>query len=467
MRNFIKHAQWGTLGAVALLPALLNGCDLKEKLLSPQQPGVIGPTSVTTPTGAEALRVGALGSFKAWVAGGGVNFANLPMMSDLATDVWASGDTQSQHNETDQRTMQTSNGVLASAYSSVQQARGFAMTAIQALRQYVTPPPAAEIGELYFALGFAELQMSEDFCNGVPFGSMVGGVPTYTQPITNADGFKLATARFDTALALVTGTDAASTAIHRVNEIAKARAQIALGNYAAAAALVADVPTNFQYLLTFSLTTTSSELYLLNFNPASRFVVGDSFAIVNGASSVIRNALPFASANDPRVPVTGATNNTARKGFDGSTPWVGQLLYGQTDPFPVLTGVDARLIEAEAKLNTGDFAGMFATLNALRASAQTIGNKTIAVMPPLTAAPTTKDAALTLLFREKAFWQFGRGFRMGDLRRLIRQYGRTQDQVFPVGTWFKGGSFGTDVNLPMVDSELTNPNFHGCLDRSA
>ena len=36
------------------------------------------------PTGAEALRVGALGAFKGWVAGGGVNFANLPMMSDLA-----------------------------------------------------------------------------------------------------------------------------------------------------------------------------------------------------------------------------------------------------------------------------------------------------------------------------------------------------------------------------------------------
>jgi hypothetical protein len=449
-----------------LLPTLLNGCDLKQSLLSPQQPGVIGPTSVTTPTGAEALRIGALGSFKAWVAGGGVNFANLPMMSDLATDVWASGDTQSQHNETDQRTVQTSNGVVSSAYTAVQQARGFALTAIDALRQYVTPPPTAKIGELYFALGFAELQMSEDLCNGVPFGSMVGGVPTYTQPLSNADGFRLASARFDTALALVTGADASSIAITRVNKIAKARAQIDLGNYAAAAALVADVPTNYQYLLTFSLTTTSAELYLLNGTQPSRFVVGDSFALVNGAPTVIRNALPFASANDPRVPVTGSTTNT-RKAFDGSTPWVGQLLVGQTDPFPVLTGIDARLIEAEARINSGDLAGMFATLNALRTSPQTIGSKTIPAMPALATAPTTKDAALTLFFREKAFWQFGRGFRMGDLRRLIRQYGRTQDQVFPVGPWFKGGTYGTDVNLPTPDTELTNPNFKGCLDRNA
>jgi hypothetical protein len=466
MMKFINRARWVALGAAALLPALATGCGLKQDLLSPQQPGVIGPTSVTTPTGAEALRVGALGAFKAWFAGGGVNFANLPMLSDLLTDEWASGDTQSQHNEVDDRTVQTSNGVLASGYSAAQQARGFALTAIQALRQFEVPPPSTEIGELYFAMGLAELQMSEDLCNGVPFGAMVNGVPTYTVPITNAAGFTLASARFDSAVKMVTGTDAASIAIHRVNEIAEARAQIDLGNFAAAEALVADVPTNFQYLMTFSLTTTSSELYLLNFIQPSRFVVGDSFSIVNGAPTLIKNALPFASANDPRVPVNGSTSNT-KKAFDGSTPWVGQLLYGQTDPFPVLTGIDARLIVAEAQINAGDFAGMFATLNALRASPQTIGNKTIPVMPALTTVPTTKDAAATLFFREKAFWQFGRGFRLGDLRRLIRQYGRTQDIVFPVGTWFKGGTYGTDVNLPTPDGELTNPNFHGCIDRNA
>src|ERR1019366_1290127 len=257
-------ARWTAVGSVALVSVLLNACDLRQNLMSLEQPGVIGPASVATPTGAEALRIGALSSFKAWFAGGGVNFANLPMLGDLLTDVWGSGDTQSQHNEIDDRTVQTSNGVLSSAYQAAQQARGIALTAIQALTQYETPLPAAEIGELYMTMGLAELQMSEDLCNGIPFGSMVNGVPMYTQPITNAAGFTLASARFDTALAMVTGTDAASIAIHRVNEIAKARAQIDLGNYAAAAALVADVPTNYQYLLTFSLTTTSSELYLLN-----------------------------------------------------------------------------------------------------------------------------------------------------------------------------------------------------------
>jgi hypothetical protein len=62
---------------------------------------------------------------------------------------------------------------------------------------------------------------------------------------------------------------------------------------------------------------------------------------------------------------------------------------------------------------------------------------------------------------------FGRGQRLSDLRRLIRQYGRTQDQVFPTGAFHKGGNFGADVKLPVPDAELTNPNFKGCLDRKA
>src|SRR6185503_9120638 len=83
------------------------------------------------------------------------------------------------------------------------------------------------------------------------------------------------------------------------------------------------------------------------------------------------------------------------------------------------------------------------------------------------ATPATKDAAITLLFREKAFWTFGRGQRLPDLRRLVRQYGRTDDQVFPTGTYFKGGKYGTDENFPVPSSEQVNPLFTGCLDRKA
>jgi len=88
-------------------------------------------------------------------------------------------------------------------------------------------------------------------------------------------------------------------------------------------------------------------------------------------------------------------------------------------------------------------------------------------MPALTANPTTQSAAADVLFREKALWQFGRGIRMDDLRRLVRQYNRAQENVFPNGNFFKTGKYGTEVAFPVPDAERTNPNFHGCIDRKA
>jgi starch-binding outer membrane protein, SusD/RagB family len=82
--------------------------------------------------------------------------------------------------------------------------------------------------------------------------------------------------------------------------------------------------------------------------------------------------------------------------------------------------------------------------------------------------PGTADAQVDLLFRERAFWLFLTGHRLGDLRRLIRQYGRTADTVFPSGTYFKGGQpYGAAVNLPLPATETNNPKVTGCLDREA
>jgi hypothetical protein len=193
--------------------------------------------------------------------------------------------------------------------------------------------------------------------------------------------------------------------------------------------------------------------------------VSDSF----DTQGIVKNALPFSSAKDPRVPTSGSPTANGTKAIDGTTPLVFQNIWvNRSDPIPVATGIDARLIEAEAKLQAKDIAGMMAILNALRASPQTLGPLGVPAMAPL-ATPATQDAAVSLFFREKAFWQFGRGNRLGDLRRLIRQYGRTQDNVFPTGNFHKSGGapYGTDVNLPVTDNERTNPNFQGCIDRNA
>jgi hypothetical protein len=76
-------------------------------------------------------------------------------------------------------------------------------------------------------------------------------------------------------------------------------------------------------------------------------------------------------------------------------------------------------------------------------------------------------ARTNLLFRERAFWLWGTAHRLGDLRRLIRQYSRAQNTVFPTGEYHKGGEYGTDVNFPVSSDERNNPKFTGCIDRDA
>ncbi len=95
-----------------------------------------------------------------------------------------------------------------------------------------------------------------------------------------------------------------------------------------------------------------------------------------------------------------------------------------------------------------------------------LGALTVAPMAPLTD-PGTADGRINLHFREKAFWTFSRGQRLGDLRRLVRNYGRAVNDVFPVGTHYRGGEYGTDVNLPVPTDERTNLDFKGCTDRKA
>ena len=82
--------------------------------------------------------------------------------------------------------------------------------------------------------------------------------------------------------------------------------------------------------------------------------------------------------------------------------------------------------------------------------------------------PGTREGRIRQLFDERDKWMWFTGHRLGDLRRMIRQYGFTQDQVFPTGAPIFGGTYGTDVNFPLPFQEANNPNFDGqCFDREA
>jgi hypothetical protein len=450
------------IGGVAL--AAPTACsNVNDTLLEAPIPTVIDPSAANSAAGADALRIGALSRLRGISAGSGSGDSPW-MFSDLITDQWKSSDTFSQRNETDQRSVQDNNANLTPILRDLYRARTSAREAITALQAYA-PTPAANIGQMYMVLGVAETYLAEWFCNGAPLPDASTETPPPSPGLTNAAIYAVASAHFDSALATTTAADAFTVSIKNAASVGKGRVLIEMGKFPEAAAAVAAVPTNFQLLATFSLTSGSNQIWSLGAS-AKRWTVGDSFDV----TGLIKNSLPYASAKDPRVPVTGTTLGTspAGRGFDGSTNLVFTTLFARTDPTPILSGIDARLIEAEAKLKAGDIAGMMTILNALRGAAQNLGAITTPVMTAL-AAPATQADAITLFFREKAFWTFARGQRLGDLRRLIRLYGRAADgsDTFPSGPFFKGGTYGTDVNFPVTVDEQNNPQFTGCIDRKA
>jgi hypothetical protein len=83
-----------------------------------------------------------------------------------------------------------------------------------------------------------------------------------------------------------------------------------------------------------------------------------------------------------------------------------------------------------------------------------------------TGAPTAQDAAIDLLYKERAYWLWLTGHRLGDLRRLVRIYKRGIETVFPTGqlTSPLEGTYGTSTTVTVPFSERNNPNFQGCLD---
>ena len=82
------------------------------------------------------------------------------------------------------------------------------------------------------------------------------------------------------------------------------------------------------------------------------------------------------------------------------------------------------------------------------------------------AAEFTPATAQDLQFKEREFWLWVSGHRLGDLRRLTHgPYLRGPETVFPTGNYFKGGVYGTDYNFPVPFDETNNPNFTQCIDR--
>ncbi len=463
--------------AVALMP-LFSGCGVKDTLLEAVDPDVIPPASANSPEGALAVYNGALGRLKT-ITGGSGGEGSTWLFGGLLADEWSTSSTFVQNDETDQRSIVVSNSTVTTMFRQLARGRTSASEAIRLLEEW-RPTETVKVAEMYFVKAFSEMTMANDYCNGIPLSTQDStGALIFDTPHPISYVFTAAIASADSGLALIsaTTTDATELLVRRALLVTKARAMQGLGQIAEAAALVPTtaVPTSFTYDITYA--TSSGDLTLwAQPRSARRYTVGDSLE-GRGRNLLVKNAIPFFSAKDPRVPATYTTSNGGKDttiSQDGLIPSRTTTLWNRSTSVAAVNGLDARLIEAEGKLKAGDIAGMIVILNALRAAPPKLGEIQVPAtgtgsLAPLTA-PATQDAAVSLFFREKAFWQFGRGYRLNDLRRLIRQYNRPADQVFPVGVHYRGGNYGADVNLPVPQAEENNPELGGkaaCIDRNA
>jgi starch-binding outer membrane protein, SusD/RagB family len=59
-------------------------------------------------------------------------------------------------------------------------------------------------------------------------------------------------------------------------------------------------------------------------------------------------------------------------------------------------------------------------------------------------------------------WLFLTAHRLGDMRRLVRQYGRAIDTVYPTGNYSSNGRtgvYGNDTSFPIPIEEQNNPEY--------
>ena len=457
---FLRPRTMGAAAAALILP--LSSCNT-EKVLNVVDPAVATPGSVETQAAVPTVYAGALGDFYVAYSGNGLADAFMPTVA-LFTDEFRSSDTFTTRNDADRRT-QTSpaNGNLSDiSYVQLHRARRSSESAARLIAQFF-PATDPRIAELTSLSGFTYVAFGEGFCSGVPFASSLTA-PQFVEgpPLTTAQMFDTAVVRFNDAIAgLGSATDATSNARRNLARVGLGRALLNNNQFAAAAAAVAAVPTTFIYFNDYSANTPREENSLWNLNGSNRrYTVSDVEGI---------NGLPYRSANDPRVPWL----DQLRNGFDNANRLFEQLRYPNRDAdVPLADGIEARLIEAEAALRGGDPVTWLTTLNSLRSQVRALmiaryqnyaNNNPNAFVTNTTLAPLIDPIVQTdrenLMFSERAFWLYATGHRLGDMRRLIRQFGRGAETVFPTGTWHKGGPYGTDVALVVPFNEEQNSLF--------
>jgi len=396
-------------------------------LLDVSNPTIVQDQDIANASGAAARRYGVIANFDYAVVNG---LQRVAMFTDERTfDARLSGNNNFQM--LDQRNSE--------GYESLMQGQDphlgawdyvvtLAAIAIPPIRAYAADSARGDLlAQLYALRGYAIVQMAEDVCPGFPINDVTAdNRVAYSGPYTTDSAFRHGMAQLDSAIKYAHD----SVQFLDLARVVKGRALLGLGRYTEAAAAVAGVPADFVY---------NTDASIIGVTPPDIFSWTHGGARQAVGNHEGGNGLLFVSAGDVRV-TTALTSPVVTRYADSTDTLYYSTKYPNANtPTVVASGVEARLIRAEVALRTND-ATWLDTLNALRA---TVGLAALAM-------PASDAGKVDVLFSERAFWLYLTGRRLGDLRRLIRNYGRAPETVFPTGLYPLGGTYQGATAIPFV-----------------
>ncbi len=439
-----------------VLTGMLGCSDLDQDLPA----GVENPKVVDSEFGAVSLYRGVMAMFSR-------RYPSYVVSTGLFTDeLHDAGQVLSQYaglivNSVDGRGEVSNEG----SYSSLHAVRNSADQAIAMLHRHGQGRYDHLISELYSVKAFSMLYLSELYCSGIPLSTVDFEEDyTYTRGYTTVELLNIIDHIFDSAISF----SGDSLRYNILASIGKARTKMNLGLYTDAEAILENVVASGTYSYNLPYSSVGSSFSSHSF--LNMYTVPRNEGI---------NGLDFRVA-DPRVRYMFVEVST-RSG-DSVFSAIKYQLQGNNPSIVIASTVEAWLMMAELTLASGTDEWID-ILNNLRTdgtytvniAGDTLWNRGLGGIDGLKplSKPTDHSLFVDLIFKERAFWLYLTGHRQGDLRRLIRQYERDPNSVYPTGFYGVGGAtfysrYGDRIVMPVpIQEEDQNPLYSGCISEGA
>jgi hypothetical protein len=407
--------------AVALGLAATAACN---SLLAVENPGRVPDTALDDPGLAPTLEAASIGTFQCAV----ISYAATAGM--LSGEYWSSNAFVNNHPWEWRGIVQIKgepgsctynrNSTFMGFYTPLQQAR-FQLEdtykRVEAFTDAQVPTRAKILAEMRAYAGYTYLLLAEGMCQ-----MTIDGGPL----MSKAAVLGIAKDRFSDAITKATALGDQS--LLNMAYVGKARAELDLADYAAAAADANKVTDkNFVRNAEFSSATQGRE------NRIYQLTIGGGFLSV----APPYQGLTVNGSADPRVPVLN-TGKVAPQ--DNVTPlWLQQKWLSATANFPIASWEEAQLIYAES---VGGQTGLNA-INAVRAKS--------GIAALTMADPNDATAFKAAVLEERRRQLFSQGQRYGDMLR--------NNIPFQTGTNRKGQVYSDLTCVPLPDVETqNNPN---------